>query len=102
LADEWPSASISPPPIDWSCSTIGTEFGLLPHTQTAMIAAHELADHHYEGIATGRKHLNAPPQGTPEKVAVQTHPNITRAGADMVAWPALLRKLDRINPSFGE
>jgi ribulose-5-phosphate 4-epimerase/fuculose-1-phosphate aldolase len=133
------------------------EFGLLPHTQTAMIAAHELAYHHYEGIATdmdererlvadlgprnimllrnhgtltvgetighaflrmyfleraceaqvhmlsaGRDHLNTPPEGTPEKVAVQTHPNITRAGADMLAWPALLRKLDRIDPSFRE
>jgi ribulose-5-phosphate 4-epimerase/fuculose-1-phosphate aldolase len=133
------------------------EFGLLPHTQTGMIAHHELAYHDYEGIATdmeererlvadlgaksamllrnhgtltvgetighaflrmyfleraceaqvhmlsaGRENLNNPPQGTPEKVAEQTHPSITRAGADMLAWPALLRKLDRIDPSFRE
>ena len=133
------------------------EFGLLPHTQTGMIAHHELAYHDYEGIATdmeererlvadlgaknimllrnhgtltvgetighaflrmyfleraceaqvhmlsaGRENLNNPPQGTPEKVAAQTHPNVTRMGADMLAWPALLRKLDRIDPSFRE
>jgi ribulose-5-phosphate 4-epimerase/fuculose-1-phosphate aldolase len=133
------------------------EFGLLPHTQTGMIAGHDLAYHDYEGIATdveererlvadlgmrnamilrnhgtltvgetighaflrmyfleraceaqvhmlaaGREHLNNPPQGTPEKVAVQTAPPITQAGADMLAWPALLRKLDRIDPSFRE
>src|SRR3546814_4358764 len=28
------------------------EFGLLPHTQTAMIAGHDVAYHDYEGIAT--------------------------------------------------
>lgn len=131
--------------------------GLLPHTQTAMIAAHELAYHDYEGIATdleererlvadlgdkcamilrnhgtltvgetighaflrmyfleraceaqvhmlsaGRDGLCNPPQGTPEKVAQQTNPPTTRMGADMLAWPALLRKLDRIDPSFRE
>ncbi|MDG5685279.1 class II aldolase/adducin family protein, partial [Acinetobacter baumannii] len=27
-------------------------FGLLPHTQTAMIASHDVAYHDYEGIAT--------------------------------------------------
>ncbi len=133
------------------------EEGLLPHTQTAMIAAHELAYHDYEGIATdleererlvadlgtkhtmilrnhgtltvgetighaflrmyfleraceaqvhmlsaGRDKLYNPPQGTPEKVAQQTNPQATRMGADMLAWPALLRKLDRIDPSFRE
>jgi len=129
--------------------------GLLPITQTAMIAAHEVAYHDYEGIATdldererlvadlgdkramilrnhgtltvgetvadaflrmyfleracqvqvlmlsaGRGGLNTPPQGTPEKVAGQTHPQVTRMGAEMLAWPALLRKLDRIDPGF--
>ncbi len=133
------------------------EEGLMPHTQTAMIAAHELAYHDYEGIATdleererlvadlgtkhtmilrnhgtltvgetighaflrmyfleracqaqvhmlsaGRDKLYNPPQGTPEKVAQQTNPQTTRMGADMLAWPALLRKLDRIDPSFRE
>lgn len=131
--------------------------GLLPHTQTAMIAAHELAYHEYEGIATdmeererlvadlggkcamilrnhgtltvgetighaflrmyfleraceaqvhmlsaGRDGLCNPPQGTPGKVAQQASPQATRMGADMLAWPALLRKLDRIDPSFRE
>jgi ribulose-5-phosphate 4-epimerase/fuculose-1-phosphate aldolase len=131
------------------------EFGLLPHTQTGMIAAHDLAYHDYEGIATdmeererlvadlggkramilrnhgtltvgesvadaflrmyfleracqaqvhmlsaGRENLNTPPQGTPEKVKDQTNPQTTRMGAEMLAWPALLRKLDRIDPSF--
>lgn len=133
------------------------EEGLLPHTQTAMISAHELAYHDYEGIATdpeererlvadlgdrnvmllrnhgtlavgetvghaflrmyfleraceaqvhmlaaGRNRLTNPPQGTPEKVARQTPPEITRLGADLLAWPALLRRLDRIDPSFRE
>lgn len=131
------------------------EEGLLPHTQTAMIASHDLAYHDYEGIATdmeererlvadlgdkramilrnhgtlalgetvgeaflriyfleraceaqvhmlaaGRDRLVAPPQGTPQKVAAQTPAPVTRAGADLLAWPALLRKLDRIDPSF--
>jgi ribulose-5-phosphate 4-epimerase/fuculose-1-phosphate aldolase len=129
--------------------------GLLPHTQTAMIAQHDVAYHEYEGIATdleererlvedigeknlmilrnhgtlavgesvadcflrlyfleracdaqvkmlsaGRDNLYNPPQGTPEKVKAQT----PAAGMAMVsralAWPALLRKLDRIDSSF--
>ena len=131
------------------------EFGLLPHTQTAMIAKHNVAYHDYEGIATdleererlvedlGDKHamilrnhgtlavgksvgdcflrlyfleracqtqvmmlsaglenLNNPPQGTEEKVAGQTPPAGMAMAAQMLAWPALLRKLDRIDPSF--
>jgi ribulose-5-phosphate 4-epimerase/fuculose-1-phosphate aldolase len=131
------------------------EFGLLPHTQTAMIAQHDIAYHEYEGIATdleererlvedigtknlmilrnhgtlavgetvadcflrlyfleracdaqvkmlsaGYDRLYNPPQGTPEKVKDQT----PAAGMAMVsralAWPALLRKLDRIDPGF--
>nr|WP_310104735.1 class II aldolase/adducin family protein [Sphingomonas sp. BE138] len=129
--------------------------GLLPHTQTAMIAAHDVAYHDYEGIATdleererlvadlgtrhamilrnhgtltvgdsvascflrlyfleraceaqvlmlaaGRDGLNTPPQGVEDKVARQT----PAAGVGMLArglaWPALLRKLDRIDPSY--
>lgn len=131
--------------------------GLLPHTQTAMIAGSDLAYHDYEGIATeleererlvadlgdahamilrnhgtlaigstvgsafmriyfleracqaqvlmlaaGRDRLNTPPQGTPDKVRRQTPKQVVEAGADMLAWPALLRKLDRIDPSFRE
>jgi ribulose-5-phosphate 4-epimerase/fuculose-1-phosphate aldolase len=131
------------------------EFGLLPHTQTAMIAKHNVAYHDYEGIATdleererlvqdlGDKHamilrnhgtlavgesvgacflrlyfleraceaqvamlsaglenLNTPPQGTEEKVAGQSHPKGMAMLAERLAWPALLRKLDRHNPGY--
>jgi ribulose-5-phosphate 4-epimerase/fuculose-1-phosphate aldolase len=131
------------------------EFGLLPHTQTAMIAKHDMAYHDYEGIATdleererlvadlgtknamilrnhgtlavgdsvascflrlyyleraceaqvmmlsaGHDRLNAPPQGTEEKVARQSAPQGMGLLAVRLAWPALLRKLDRIDPSF--
>lgn len=131
------------------------EFGLLPHTQTAMIAKHTVAYHDYEGIATdldererlvqdlGEKHamilrnhgtlavgatvgecflrlyfleracqaqvmmlaaghdrLNTPPQGVEQKVAGQTPPAMVAMAAGALAWPALLRKLDRMDPSF--
>ena len=131
------------------------EFGLLPHTQTAMIAKHNVAYHDYEGIATdldererlvadlgdkhamilrnhgtlavgesvgacflrlyfleraceaqvkmlsaGRDNLNNPPQGTEEKVAGQSHPAGVAMLAERLAWPALLRKLDRHNPGY--
>ena len=131
------------------------EFGLLPHTQTSMIASGDVAYHEYEGIATdleererlvedlgtknamilrnhgtlavgnsvaacflrlyfleraceaqvkmlsaGRDHLNTPPQGTPEKVAGQSAPAGMGMLAERLAWPALLRKLDRIDPGF--
>lgn len=131
------------------------EFGLLPHTQTAMIAAHDIAYHDYEGIATdleererlvadmgdkhamilrnhgtlavgdsvgacflrlyfleraceaqvlmlsaGRENLNNPPQGVEAKVAVQSAPKGMGMLAERLAWPALLRKLDRIDASY--
>jgi ribulose-5-phosphate 4-epimerase/fuculose-1-phosphate aldolase len=131
------------------------EFGLLPHTQTAMIAKHNVAYHDYEGIATdldererlvqdlGDKHamilrnhgtlavgesvgaaflrlyfleraceaqvamlsaglenLNTPPQGVEEKVAGQSNPKGMGMLAERLAWPALLRKLDRHNPGY--
>ena len=131
------------------------EFGLLPHTQTAMIAKHNVAYHDYEGIATdleererlvedlgdrhamilrnhgtlavgetvgaafvrlyfleracqaqvmmlaaGRENLNNPPQGTEEKVAGQSNARGMGMLAERLAWPALLRKLDPIDPSF--
>lgn len=131
------------------------EFGLLPHTQTAMIAQHDVAYHEYEGIATdleererlvhdmgaknamilrnhgtltvgetvadafmrlyfleraceaqvhmlsaGRENLSNPPQGTPEKVKDQSSGRGMQALNQMLAWPALLRKLDRMDPSF--
>lgn len=131
------------------------EFGLLPHTQTAMIAKHNVAYHDYEGIATdldererlvqdlgdkhamilrnhgtltvgdsvgaaflrlyfleraceaqvkmlsaGLDHLNNPPQGVEEKVAGQSNPQGMGMLAQRLAWPALLRKLDRHNPGY--
>ena len=131
------------------------EFGLLPHTQTSMIAGHDVAYHDYEGIATdleererlvadigdkhamilrnhgtltvgetvsscflrlyfleraceaqvhmlsaGREHLNTPPQGVEHKVASQSNPKGMGMLAERLAWPALLRKLDRIDPSY--
>lgn len=131
------------------------EFGLLPHTQTAMVAHHDVAYHEYEGIATdleererlvqdlgtknamilrnhgtlavgetvadcfvrlyyleraceaqvlmlsaGRDNLYNPPQGTPEKVKEQSSGKGMSMLSQMLAWPALLRKLDRIDPSF--
>jgi len=130
-------------------------FGLLPHTQTAMIAGHDVAYHDYEGVATdldererlvadigqknamilrnhgtlavgdsvascflrlyfleracqaqvlmlsaGRANLNDPHQGVGEKVAQQSNPQGMGALAQKLAWPALLRKLDRIDPSY--
>lgn len=131
------------------------DFGLLPHTQTAMIAQHDVAYHDYEGIATdleererlvedigtknlmilrnhgtlavgetvadcflrlyfleracdaqvkmlsaGLDKLNTPPQGTPDKVKAQTPPAGMAMVSRALAWPALLRKLDRIDPGF--
>ena len=131
------------------------EWGLLPNTQTAMVVAHDVAYHDYEGIATdlgererlvadlgsknamilrnhgtlavgetvgacflrlyfleraceaqvlmlsaGRENLNNPPQGTPDKVEQQANPKGIAKVATTLAWPALLRKLDRIDPSY--
>ena len=42
----------------------------------------------------------APPQGTPEKVRDQTGGPAVPMIARALAWPALLRKLDRIDPSY--
>ncbi len=129
--------------------------GLLPHTQTAMIASHDVAYHEYEGIATdleererlvadlGPRHamilrnhgtltvgdsvascflrlyfleraceaqvlmlaaggdgLHTPPQGVEDKVARQSPPAGVGMLARGLAWPALLRKLDRIDRSY--
>ena len=131
------------------------EFGLLPHTQTSMIAGHDVAYHDYEGVATdleererlvedigdkhamilrnhgtltvgdsvascfvrlyfleraceaqvlmlsaGRENLTKPHQGVEEKVAHQSNPKGMGGLAEKLAWPALLRKLDRIDPSY--
>ncbi|PZR31121.1 class II aldolase/adducin family protein [Caulobacter segnis] len=129
--------------------------GLLPHTQTAMIAGHDIAFHEYEGVATdldererlvadlgdksvmllrnhgtlttgstiaqaylrmyfleraceaqvmmlaaGRANLHAPPAGVAEKVRAQSTGSGMSVVSDRLAWPALLRKLDRLDPSY--
>ena len=129
--------------------------GLLPLTQTAMIVAHDLAYHDYEGVATnlseretlardlGRKnamllrnhgtltvgesmaaaftrmyfleraceaqvhmlsagldHLQAPAEEMPGRVEEQTPSEGVNKISQMLIWPALLRKLDRIDASF--
>ncbi len=51
-------------------------------------------------LAAGRDGLHNPPQGTPEKVASQSPEEAIAQLANQLAWPALLRKLDRIDPSF--
>lgn len=131
------------------------EEGLLPYTQTAMIASHDLAYHDFEGIATdleererlaadlgehnhmilrnhgtlavgssiaeafvrmyfleraceaqvhmlaaGRSSLNTPPQGFGEKVKRQSSGEGVRRISEQLAWPALLRKLDRSDRGY--
>lgn len=128
--------------------------GLMPITQTALLVGHDLAYHHYEGVATdlderarlvadlgtrnamilrnhgtltvgatvgqaflrmylleraceaqvlalagGVERLNQPPQGTPEKVAGQVSRGM-EVISDMLAWPALMRKMDRLDPGY--
>ncbi len=50
-------------------------------------------------LSAGRDGLANPPQGTPEKAAGQGAAGLGLV-ANKLAWPALLRKLDRIDPSF--
>lgn len=131
------------------------EFGLLPHAQTAMMAAHELAYHDYEGIAldlderdsliadlgtknsmllrnhgtlalgasvgqcfqrlylleracqtqvmmlsAGRDRLYDPNQGVEGKVAAQSNAALMGMVADSFSWPALMRKMDRLDPGY--
>ncbi len=51
-------------------------------------------------LAAGRDGLNPPPQGTPEKVAGQSNPVGIGMIADGLAWPALVRRAERHDPSF--
>ena len=129
--------------------------GLLPHTQTAMIAHHDVAYHDFEGIATnleererivadlgtknsmllrnhgtltvgasiadafmrmyfleracqaqvmmlaaGRDGLNEPEPGVAGVVRDQVSGTEMAMTVERLAWPALLRKLDRIDPGY--
>jgi ribulose-5-phosphate 4-epimerase/fuculose-1-phosphate aldolase len=50
-------------------------------------------------LTAGPNGLYNPPQGTPEKAAGQGKHGLSMV-ANALAWPALLRKLDRTDPSF--
>ena len=50
-------------------------------------------------LASGN--VNVPPQGTPEKAAQQST-GLFDGSVDRIAWPAWLRKLDRVDSSFRE
>jgi ribulose-5-phosphate 4-epimerase/fuculose-1-phosphate aldolase len=50
-------------------------------------------------LAGGTALLNHPPQGTPEKSAEQGRHYLPLLG-DQLAWPALLRKAERLDASF--
>ena len=50
-------------------------------------------------LSAGAANLNTPPQGTPEKTAGQGKGGLDVV-ADRLAWPALLRKMDRLAPGF--
>jgi len=50
-------------------------------------------------LSAGEGHLNNPPQGTPEVAAQQGKIGLKLA-AGALAWPALLRKAHRLDPSF--
>ena len=130
--------------------------GLMPNTQTAMIAHHDVAYHDFEGIATeleerdrlvadlgdkssmllrnhgtltvgasiaeafmrmyfleracqtqvmmlsvGRDGLNEPNEGVADIVREQVTGTEMTAAVERLAWPALRRKLDRIDPGYG-
>jgi ribulose-5-phosphate 4-epimerase/fuculose-1-phosphate aldolase len=50
-------------------------------------------------LAAGPGNLNNPPQGSPEVTAQQGKVGLKMA-ANLLAWPALLRKAYRLDPSF--
>jgi len=50
-------------------------------------------------LSGGTALLNHPPQGTPEKAANQGRAGLKLVG-NLLAWPALLRKMDRESPGF--
>jgi ribulose-5-phosphate 4-epimerase/fuculose-1-phosphate aldolase len=50
-------------------------------------------------LSAGRENLNNPPQGSPEVTAQQGKMGLKLA-AGALAWPALLRKVYRLDPSF--
>jgi ribulose-5-phosphate 4-epimerase/fuculose-1-phosphate aldolase len=52
-----------------------------------------------KALSAGRENLSNPPQGAPELAAEQGKVGL-KLGANMLAWPALLRKAYRLDPGF--
>jgi ribulose-5-phosphate 4-epimerase/fuculose-1-phosphate aldolase len=52
-----------------------------------------------KALSAGEANLNNPPQGAPEIAAEQGKASL-KLGANMLAWPALLRKAYRLDPGF--
>ena len=52
-----------------------------------------------KALSAGEANLNNPPQGSPEVAAQQGKASL-KMGANLLAWPALLRKAYRLDPSF--
>jgi ribulose-5-phosphate 4-epimerase/fuculose-1-phosphate aldolase len=50
-------------------------------------------------LSAGRENLSNPPQGAPELTAQQGKVGL-KVGANLLAWPALLRKAYRLDPGF--
>ena len=51
-------------------------------------------------LAAGRDGLNDPNEGVDAKVAGQVRPEALDGMAGKLAWPALLRKVERLDPGF--
>lgn len=71
-------------------ATIGQAFLTIYYLERACAA---------QVMALSAKSLYRPPQGSPEKAAAQGAAGLPLV-ADRLAWPALLRKCDRLDPSF--
>lgn len=52
-----------------------------------------------KALSAGETNLNNPPQGSPEVTAEQGKVGL-KMGANLLAWPALLRKAYRLDPGF--
>lgn len=52
-----------------------------------------------KALSAGESNLNNPPQGTPDVAAAQGKASL-KMGANLLAWPALLRKAYRLDPGF--
>lgn len=50
-------------------------------------------------LSAGEANLNNPPQGAPQVAAEQGRASL-KVGANLLAWPALLRKAYRLDPGF--